>query len=293
MDIDFFNRMDTVVVQLTTGFETSSEANATITSHLKDQLTSIGDSFGPDSDIFKQLIENKEACGSLHGRFESIGPNISILYEAIQGLGEKEMCLVQQMEELGSGISQTRIAMKEPPACLENHNNSTAIAEMESRLEKMSQELAMAQEALQAKDSESESTKRSLLETSKTAQETEARAVQHECEVAALQQKIQSIESKVREELNRASVISRDQTRAKFEQQLHKIVKEKEDAEKEMQKTKEILDAAQQSQVKNTYPPMVQTATDSRKLQNDTFTEHHQKEMESLVGGPVPLRGKY
>lgn len=255
MDTDFSNRMDTVVVQLTTGFETSSETNATMTSYLRDQLKSIGDCFGPDSDIFKRLTENKEACGSLHGRVESIGPNISTLHEAIQGLGEKEMSLVQQMEQLGRDISQTQIAVKEPPTCLENDNTSTATAEMESRLEKMSQELAMAQEALQAKDSESDSTKRSLLETTETAHETEARAAQYKCEVAALQKKIHSIEGKVREELNRASVISRDQIRAKFEQQLHKILKEKEDAEKELQKTKELLDAAQQSQVKSTLRP--------------------------------------
>ena len=246
--------MDTVVVQLTTSFETSSAANATITSHLTEQLKSIGDSFGRNSDIFKQLIENKEACGSLHGRFESIGPNISTLYEAIQVLGEKEISLVQQMQELGTDISQTRIAVKEAPTRVENEDASMARTEMESRLEKMSQELAMVHEALQAKDSESESTKRSLLDTTKTSQEAEARAVQYEREIAALQQKIQSIESKVREELNRASVISRDQTRAKFEQQLHKFVKEKEDAEKEMQKTKELLEAAQQSQVKKSTP---------------------------------------
>ena len=254
MDIDFFNRMDTVVVQLTTGFETSSAANATITSHLTEELKSIGDSFGRNSDIFKQLIENKEACGSLHGRFESIGPNISTLYEAIQGLEEKEISLVQQMQELGTDISQTRIAVKEAPTRLVDEDTSMATAEMESRLEKMSQELAMAHEALQAKDSEGENTKRSLLDTTKKSQEAEARAVQYEREIAALQQKIQSIESKVRVELNRASVISRDQTRAKFEQQLHKVVKEKEDAEKEMQKTKELLDAAQQSQVKKCIP---------------------------------------
>ena len=255
MDTDFSNRMDTVVVQLTTGFETSSETNATMTSYLRGQLKSIGDCFGPDSDIFKRLTENKEACRSLHGRVESIGPNISTLHEAIQGLGEKEMSLVQQMKQLGRDISQTQIAVKEPLTCLENDNTSTATAGMESRLEKMSQELAMAQEALQAKDSESDSTKRSLLETTKTAHETEARAAQYECEVAALQKKIYSIEGKVREELNRASVISRDQTRAKFEQRLHKILKEKEDAEKELQKTKELLDAAQQSQVKSTLRP--------------------------------------
>lgn len=255
MDTDFSNRMDTVVVQLTTGFETNSEKNATMTRYLNDQLKSIGDCFGPDSDIFKQLIENKEACGSLHGRVESIGPNISTLHEAIQGLGEKEMSLVQQMEDLGRDISQTRVAVKEPPTCLENDNILTATAEMESQLKRMSKELAMAQEALQEKDTESENAKRSLLETTKTAQKTEARAAQYECDVAALEQRIQSIEGKVREELNRASVISRDQTRAKFEQQLHKILKEKEDAEKEMQKTKELLDAAQQSQVKSTLRP--------------------------------------
>ena len=96
MDTDFSNRMDTVVAQLTTGFETNSEKNATMTSYLNDQLKSIGDCFGPDSEIFKQLIENKEACGSLHGRVESIGPNISTLHEAIQGLGEKELrCCVE------------------------------------------------------------------------------------------------------------------------------------------------------------------------------------------------------
>lgn len=156
------------------------------------------------------------------------------------------------MEELGRELSEARNAAKEPPPPPEDGNFSAAVSELTVQLEKISQELKASQEDLRAGDVDHESTKLSLMETSEMLKKAEARAAQHENEVAALQQRNQAIESKVREELNRASVISRDQSRAKFEQQVHGIMKERTAVEKELQKANELLASSQQSQVKHT-----------------------------------------
>ncbi|KAH2526439.1 hypothetical protein KXW97_002573, partial [Aspergillus fumigatus] len=78
-------------------------------------------------------------------------------------------------------------------------------------------------------------------------QEEMKRAQDFEAEVVNQRQKIISIEAKIREELNRASVIARDQAKARSEQQKHKMLREKAEAEKDMATIRESLAAVQAS----------------------------------------------
>lgn len=238
--------------RLAKDLEETCETNTDAKSYFQGQFQNIESRFGADCDLFKQLAASKEACGSLHEKLDFVTPNFCTLDAAIRDREEKELSLVRQMEELGRELSEARNAAKEPPPPPEDGNFSAAVSELTVQLEKISQELKASQEDLRAGDVDHESTKLSLMETSEMLKKAEARAAQHENEVAALQQRNQAIESKVREELNRASVISRDQSRAKFEQQVHGIMKERTAVEKELQKANELLASSQQSQVKHT-----------------------------------------
>lgn len=236
--------------RLTKDLERTCETNTDVKAYFQGQLQNIESRFGADCDLLKQLAASKKACGNLHEKLDFVAPNFYTLDAAIRDREEKELSLLQQMEGLGRELLETRNAVKEPPPHPEDGNISTVVSELTVQLEKMSQELKNSQEGLRTRNMEHENTKLSLLETSEMLKAVEARAAQHENEVAALQQRNQAIESKIREELNRASVISRDQSRANFEQKLHGILREKTVVEKELQKANELLVSAQQSQVK-------------------------------------------
>lgn len=119
-----------------------------------------------------------------------------------------------------------------------------------NQLAKVSQQLKTAQESLRSKQEETEATKNSLCEVTKNLEEAEERATRHASEVATLQKRMQATESRVREELSRASVISRDQSRARFEQQLHGIFREKSALEDELVATKDLLVNIQKAKVR-------------------------------------------
>lgn len=271
---------------MTKDFEKSSEANDSVRAFFKEQLQSIENLFGADCDLHKQFSAIKEACESLHENLEIMGPDVCTLNTTIQGIEEKESGLVRQIEEFEKNLTEARDLVKQAPLVPEKENCS-ATAEIMSQLEKVSEELRVAQETLQTKDTENEHVKHSLLETTEALQEAETKATSYEAKVRTLQQQAQSVESKIREELSRASVIARDQNRAKFEQRLHGVLKEKEAVEKDLEKTKELLVTAQQAQVRAYMHPCF-TFTDNNKLQTDALTMQHQKELESLVSMPWP-----
>lgn len=246
--------MDVVVPQLTKEFEKNSDTNDSMRAFLKEQLQNIENHFAPDCDLYKHLSTSKEACRSLYEKIDILGPNVCTLNATIQRIDEKENGLVEEIKELGRSLTETRDLAKKSPTVPED-DIIPATAEIVSQLEKISEELRIAQETIQEKNTENEHTKQSLLEANEALQEAETKAALYEAEVGSLQRQAQAIENRIREELNRASVIARDQNRAKFEQQLHGILKEKEAVEKDLQKTKELLAIAQQSQVREYIRP--------------------------------------
>lgn len=241
--------MDMVIPQLTKDFERNSEANDRVRTFFKEQLQNIANRFGADCDLYKHFSAIKEACGSLQKKLEIMGPDVCTLNATILGVEEKESGLMRQIEEFERSLIEAREIAKQAPTLPENEDCSATV-EITSQLEKISEELRIAQDALQTKDTENELVNHSLLRTTEALQEAETRTALYEAEIRSLKQQAQSVESKVREELNRASVIARDQNRARFEQQLHEILKEKEAVEKDLEKTKELLATVQQSQVR-------------------------------------------
>ena len=240
--------MDTVVPQLTKDFERNSETNDSVRTFFKEQLQSIENRFGADCDLYRHFSAIKEACGSLQEKLDIMGPDVCALNATILGVEEKESGLVRQIKEFERSLTEAR-GSAQAPTLLE-HEDCPATVEITSQLENVSKELRIAQDALQAKDAENQHVSHSLLKITEALQEAETRAALYEAEVGSLQQQVQAVETRVREELSRASVIARDQNRAKFEQRLHGILKEKKAVEKDLEKTKELLATAQQLQVR-------------------------------------------
>lgn len=237
--------------QLTSDIGRNSETNIQLVNDLKVQAETIVKGVESNSALFNQFAANQEICGSLAGNLESIAPKLGSLTASIRGLDEKETGLVQKMEELASTFSEAHAqAQAQAKARMDSEAfNQSINNDLQLQLEEASAQLSIAKANLEANETEKENIRLSLSEATAQTRAAESRATRLESEVAALQGNIEAIEQKVREELNRASVVSRDQTRAKFEQQLHKALKEKMDMEKGSEKIKEQLASAQQSLV--------------------------------------------
>ena len=121
--------------------------------------------------------------------------------------------------------------------------------EIESQIQKAAAELKAMEDTLKTKDQDNETTKQLLLEARDAVDRAEARAAKEATGKSEMQDKMKNTELAVRTELSRASIIARDQVKAKFEQQIHELVKEKDDKEKDLGKAKEELEKSTASLV--------------------------------------------
>jgi predicted nucleic acid-binding Zn-ribbon protein len=102
---------------------------------------------------------------------------------------------------------------------------------------------------VKAKETEIHGLQQSLEEVKDSWEEAKCQVSALELEKTKSQENARQIEYKVREELNRANLTSKDQNRAWFEQELHKLNREKLAVEKSEERLKEQLDIAKRSSV--------------------------------------------
>ncbi|KAF5866652.1 hypothetical protein ETB97_010746 [Aspergillus alliaceus] len=204
-----------------------------------------------EEDLFQLLIakmkvreEKDVAASSVRQQMEA---NISELteennalrsqLEVVNVIQNRENGLAQQIEHLESRLFEVQIPEKSEPTAAETQER----VELELKIQQLSAELSRSEEKLLSRTAENEGIRLSLLEAVTKGQEAEARASNLESETTTLRAEVEAIETKVREELNRASVIARDQHRAKYEQQIHELLREKVELNKGIQKVKHEL----------------------------------------------------
>lgn len=242
-----FLRVASGTHQLTSDIGRNFESSTQIINDFKDKAETIVDAVESNAALLKQLATDQSICGSFAEGLESVASELRDLTISTKGLDAKDRALVKRVEELANAISESQAQAK---ARLDSEASDKAVSkELQIQLEEASARLRAAEESLKAKDIENESMTRSLSEATAQNQITESRAIQLESEVVALRDSIEGVERNVREELNRASVVARDQTKAKYEQQLHKALKEKIEIENETENLREQLGNARQSLV--------------------------------------------
>lgn len=227
--------------------ERNSELKAQLAKDLKERAEMIANAVGSDSALFKQLVAGQETGGCLNTSLDSLASNLSNLTGSMGKLDEKEEGLARQLEEAIRSFAEVRVPEQVP---LESETREqSANNQLQLQLDGVSAQLNMAQANMETKELENESTRNALSEATAQTRVAEERATQLESEVVALQENVKAVELKVREELSRASVVSRDHVRAKFEQQLQSALREKTEREKELERIKEQLGCVQQSMV--------------------------------------------
>lgn len=268
--------------QLTSDIGRNSESNTQLINDFKGQAETIVNAVESNAALLKQLAADQSICTSFAETLESVASELRNLTISTRGLDAKDDALVQRVEELANAFSETQAqaqARLDSEACYKAKND-----ELQHQLEEASARLTAAEESLKAKDIENESITRSLSEATAQNQVAESRAIQLESEVAGLRDSIEDVERNVREELNRASVVARDQTKAKYEQQLHKVMKEKMDIENETEEMREQLANARQSLVSAAIYGSTGNV-DSMEIDKEASSNQHRLEIESLVSG--------
>ncbi|EIT73263.1 myosin class II heavy chain [Aspergillus oryzae 100-8] len=223
--------------------ERSFKVNEDRAQLLTEQLRSVEENVGGESALLKRLSASEVTCTTLQESLEACAPSIDKLGSFLEGAREKENSLARQMGQLEIRLSELQTPETTEPTAAEFKER----VEHELRIQQLSDELRTAEERLRSRAIENEEMRLSLLEAVTKGQEAEGRANKFESEAIALQDEIKVIESKIREELNRASVISRDQYRVKYEQQIHELLREKSELCKSIEKVRDELMEAQKA----------------------------------------------
>ncbi|GAB1202871.1 hypothetical protein APSETT445_001495 [Aspergillus pseudonomiae] len=240
------SQIKSLTEELTAVIDKNSKMNGDRTQLLTEQLESVRENVGTESALLKRLAANEVTCISLYERLEACAPSIDKLRTFLESAQKKENSLAQQLEHLETRLSELQTTETTEPTAAEIKER----AELELRLQQLSDELRTTDESLRSRATENEEMRLSLLEAVTKGQEAEARANRFESETIVLRDEVKAIESKIREELNRASVISRDQHRVKYEQQIHELLREKGEMRKSVEKVQNELMEAQKALIK-------------------------------------------
>ena len=235
------SRIDAVGLEITSVMRGGSEANNNLAVQLKEQLQYLADSMNTGSIILQKLSENEKCCGTLQKSLGAIIPTIDNLNSSMKIMDDKGLDITRQIKHLGKSISDIKIPDKVELVPVEPCMHAQENIELERQVQNLVAELKIAAETLKDKECHNEKTSNALLEAMSKVQETEAHAEQFKSQIIELEDQAKTIEANVREELNRASIIARDEHKKRFEQQLHRASQEKSEFERHLDKLQEQL----------------------------------------------------
>ncbi|KAL4896186.1 hypothetical protein BDV59DRAFT_210793 [Aspergillus ambiguus] len=211
---------------LITEFQNSSATNRSLATELKSQLQHVEIELDSESILMEQLTANQTNCHSFQDSISMFMPCIEKLDKTVKGLHDRECDLFEQMNNLHAKLAEMNTP-SDIGAEVKSSIAPTERTELEDKMKQLSSDLAAMINNLNVREEEVAQLKLTLAESSKERHEAEARARFSNNKVTELQDRVKVVEVEIREELNRASVITRDQSKEKYEQQLHGLLREK------------------------------------------------------------------
>ncbi|KAJ8183085.1 hypothetical protein LV157_006103 [Aspergillus fumigatus] len=236
-----FSSVNMFDFKLNEGLERNFALNENVAHKVLEQLKLFENTNGCHMALLKQLGINEEQYNTVREMLEALEPSMQTISSSLTTLNEKGIDLTQHITHLEKSIFEAQ----NPAPTIDVCALFTENAALKDQKEQLSIGVRSAEENAKAKELETEKANCALLDVTAKMQEEMKRAQDFEAEVVNQRQKIISIEAKIREVLNRASVIARDQAKARSEQQIHKMLREKAEAEKDMATIRESLAAAE------------------------------------------------
>jgi hypothetical protein len=213
---------------------------------LKSQLNDITSGFVSNTSCAEQLAEARELNGRLQEKLSATEVALCRACADCNNLKSQEAILQEQITSLEADVA---LFQKHNLDADRVHDSSNHTPELQVQLGTTPVVLTEESEKLKAREIEIRDTQHTLNETKLNLERANIQIVSLEAEKIALQENAREIERKVREELVRASLTSKDQNRAWFEQELHKLKREKLIAEQDVEKIKEQLESTKYSLV--------------------------------------------
>ncbi|RAK73619.1 uncharacterized protein BO72DRAFT_233640 [Aspergillus fijiensis CBS 313.89] len=222
--------------------------------NLTEQLQRVTSQIASESTLVEGISRNTEHFGGLRETLARLLPLTDQLNCSIDALKDNEARLCGQMKQLEADLGDARTLKNAESAALELTRHELEKAQVEDRMQKVVAESEVMAEELRAKDLENKSIQSSLLKAESRTQEVESCVMQLESEVVTLRDAVKKKENQVREELGRASVIAREQIKARYEQQHRDLLKEKADLAQSVDLLQKQLDDTKSTFVRCPFP---------------------------------------
>lgn len=219
-------------------------------SQLKSDFEKVEDVLNTSASTTEHLVRTRELNGRLEEKLKTAEEALARATTDCSRYMATEKNLQKTVSDLEADLTTARQQLRKSPAdSLRAKEEHERVIQLQNQLEETSITLGEAREMLKSKENEICELQQSLSDTKISLEDTMHRMKGVENENAGLQEQIRTVEHRVREELSRASLTSRDQNRAWFEQQIHKLKQEKAVADNSATRFQEQLAIALESLV--------------------------------------------
>lgn len=186
----------------------------------------------------KQSVERwKLKFGKIRGLMVGIADHQERLLKEYRAIRKEQVSLNVEKDQMHDNLNYLTESSKGL-----GKNISQYKAQLTGIVHQFTAEEEALKSLLKSKESKLKDTEQLLAEKNQAIEETRAFARNLESEKSTLEQNSREVEKRIREELSRASLMSKDQERARFEQEKHTLTREKQQAEADAAKRREELE---------------------------------------------------
>ncbi|PGH13095.1 hypothetical protein AJ80_06467 [Polytolypa hystricis UAMH7299] len=201
------------------------------------QLDDIKSTFASNLALAEQLAQLQRANDDLRQNLDLSESRIVQRNSDYEQLKLKE----ENLQNLICNLEAEVLALHAEKSDTAQFQESEVTSELQTQLEATTAALTEATNKMKSKDEEMQEAERNLEEKTHQLEVAENRLIALQVENSEAQEKVSRIEQKIREEMTRASLRSKEQNKAWFEQEQHRLRREKVTAEKMVEKMKEQL----------------------------------------------------
>jgi chromosome segregation ATPase len=242
--------LDFHITQSSTDVERALILQNDHSSHFRSQFEKFEDSLNSSVSTMEHLAQAHELNGRLEEKLKAVEETLVRATRDCERSMSVEKDLREKISDLEADLEAARQPLVNPPtSSMQAKEEQDRLSRLQIQLQETSTALLEEKEKVKSKESEVCDLRRDLSEIERSLEDTTHRMKAMEIENAELHDQVRHVEYKVREELSRASLTSRDQNRAWFEQQVHKLKQEKVAAENSAVRFQEQLAIMQESLV--------------------------------------------
>ncbi|OJD19543.1 hypothetical protein AJ78_00514 [Emergomyces pasteurianus Ep9510] len=236
---DLSSKFNSSIEASTKTMETALDLHTSYEQRVSTQLTDLETAVNSSRAVVGQLAEARELYGRLQEKLNAAEKNLAEVSADRDRLRSQEAGLQRHIGDLKIEISSLQRDEIEDT----QFKDADISSELRIQLEATSAALARVTDEFKTKESEIQERELKLAEAIEKLGAAECKITELQSEKLKCQEKALETEHRVREELARANLAAKDQHRAWFEQERHKLTREKLLAEKNLQKAVEELDS--------------------------------------------------